>query len=108
VKEDAVPGRTNYFWIRTTDLGNFYASCAEYCGLNHSYMYAPVVIVEEEKFLVWKNYFPPDTTKIDTVKPDSLKSTFVPTDTSKLSVNLDSLRRDTTVPAIKKPDSLRK
>lgn len=89
-KEDAIPGRVNHYWIRTTDIGNYYAACAEYCGLNHSYMYAPVVIVPEEKFLVWKNYFPPDTAKTtpsavktDSLKTDTLKTAPVKTDTLK-------------------------
>lgn len=94
-KEDAIPGRVNYYWIRTTDTGNYYAACAEYCGLNHSYMYAPIVIVPEEKFLVWKNYFPPDTTKTTTagVKTDSLKTDTLKTDSLKtVPVKTDTLK----------------
>lgn len=97
-KEDAIPGRVNYYWIRTTDLGNYYAACAEYCGLNHSYMYAPVVVIPEEKFLVWKNYFPPDTTKTvktDSLKTDSLKTPAVKTDSVKsapVQVKTDSVK----------------
>lgn len=89
-KEDAIPGRVNYYWIRTNEPDVYYAACAEYCGMNHSYMYAPVIVIPEEKFQVWKNYFPPDTTKKDTlaVKTDSLK-----TDSAKVNTPVtDSLK----------------
>lgn len=110
VKEDAIPGRTNYYWIRTTETGNYYATCAEYCGLNHSYMYAAIVVMPEENFLVWKNYFPPDTTKKDSIviKTDTLKIGAGITDTSKANIKIDSLKRDSIVPDMKKPDSLKK
>lgn len=109
VKEDAVPSRTNYYWIRTTDVGTYYAACAEYCGLNHSYMYAPVIVVPEEKFLEWKNYFPPDTTKKDSVsKPDSLKTTAMPKDSANSNTKIDTVKKTNIVPDMKKPDSLKK
>jgi len=111
VKEDAVPSRNNYFWIHTTDTGKYYAACAEYCGLNHSYMYAQIVVMPEEKFLVWKNYFPPDTTKKDSsanVKTDTLKAGSVKTDTTKTNSKADTVKKSSTVPDMKKPDSLKK
>lgn len=109
-KEDAVPGRTNYYWIRTTETGNFYAACAEYCGMNHSYMYAPIIIVPEEKYLVWKNYFPSDTTKKDTavVKTDSLKTSTGKTDTSGALTKIDSTKKLSAPADMKKTDSLKK
>lgn len=110
VKEDAVPGRTNYFWIRTTDMGNYYASCAEYCGLNHSYMYAQIKVVDEESYLTWKNYFPPDTTKTDTtvVKIDSIKSSSGNTDTTGADTKVDTTKISPPVPDMKEPDSIKK
>lgn len=112
-KEDAIPGRTNHYWIRTTETGNFYAACAEYCGLNHSYMYAPVKIVDEEKFLVWKNYFPPDTTKKDSavIKTDSVKTTSglgTGTDSAGANTKVDTTKKNSVTPDMKKPDSLKK
>lgn len=92
-KEDAVPGRVSSFWIRTEEPQVYYAACAEYCGLNHSYMYAPVIVIPNEKYQTWKNYFPPDTTKKDTpvVKTDSLK-----TDSAKVKTPAtDSLKNET-------------
>ncbi|MCB0725835.1 MAG: cytochrome c oxidase subunit II [Ignavibacteriae bacterium] len=114
-KEDAVPGRTNYYWIRTTETGTFFAACAEYCGLNHSYMYAPIKVVEDEKFQVWKNYFPPDTTKTaDSLKTDStantkdtLNSSSGMTDSAKTGSDkqtIDSVAKTTPSSDIKKDD----
>lgn len=111
VKEDAVPGRTNHYWIRTTEIGSFYAACAEYCGLNHSYMYAPIKVVDEETYLTWKNYFPADTTKTaDTLAPktDSLKTSGVKTDTAKTNTKIDTTKKTSAPADIKKPDSLKK
>ncbi len=113
VKEDAVPGRTNYYWIRTNEKGSFYAACAEYCGMNHSYMYATIKVIDEDEFLTWKNYFPPepvDTTKKDTssVKTDSLKTPSGKTDTAKANTKVDTVKKTTVPPDMKKPDSLKK
>ncbi len=115
VKEDVVPGRANYYWIRTNDVANYYAACAEYCGLNHSYMYATVRVIPEEEFRIWKNYFPPDTTKKDSLKTtitnsvnDSVKTKL--TDSTKHDANTktDSIKKNSNVPDMKKPDSLKK
>ena len=106
VKEDAIPGRTNYYWIRTNEEGNFYAACAEYCGLNHWNMYAQMVVMPEDKFAVWKNYFPPDTTAV--AKTDTLKTTAGAKDTLKTakdSLKVPAVTKDTT--AIKR-DTIKK
>jgi cytochrome c oxidase subunit 2 len=106
VKEDAIPGRINYYWIRTNEEGNFYAACAEYCGLNHWNMYAQMVVMPEDKFTAWKNYFPPDTTAA--VKTDTLKTTAGTKDTLKTakdSIKVSALTKDTA--AIKK-DTVKK
>lgn len=97
VKEDAIPGRTNYYWIRTEKTGDYYAACAEYCGLNHSYMYAAMKVMPEQEFLVWKNYFPPEPVK-DTaaVKTDTSKSSSSVQDTLKTITKPDSLSKSTT------------
>lgn len=109
-KEDAVPGRTNYYWIRTEKTGDYYAACAEYCGLNHSYMYAPVKIVPDETFLIWKNYFPPDTAKVDTAKIDSaaVNTNMTAPSSDSTKIKIDSAKQNSNVPDIKKPDSLKK
>ena len=108
VKEDAIPGRTNYYWIRTDKTGNYYAACAEYCGLNHSYMYATMIVMPEEKFLVWKNYFPPPAIDSTSVKTDSLKTNSAVQDTLKKSAATDSLKKNSSDTGIKNTDTLKK
>lgn len=83
VKEDAIPGRINYFWIRTNEEGNFYAACAEYCGLNHWNMYAGMTVMPQDKFEAWKNYIPADTAKSPAAGKDTVKTAATGTDTAK-------------------------
>ena len=86
IKEDAIPGRTNYLWFLPNQLGEYDILCAEYCGLNHSYMRGKVVVMNENDFNKWL-LTPSETT--DTLKPktDSLKTT---------TSSVDSLKSNTT------------
>lgn len=77
IKEDVIPGRTNYMWINTTNEGVYDILCAEYCGLYHSYMLGKLKIVSQKEFDEW--------VKIkETVKTDSLN---IKTDTTKSAGN---------------------
>ncbi len=112
-KEDAIPGRVNHYWIRTNEPAVYYAACAEYCGLNHSYMYAPVIVIPEKKFIEWKNYTPPDTaksvssvTKTDSLKTDTLKTGTV-NSLSKDSLKTGSVKSDSLKPKSGKPDTVK-
>ncbi len=108
-KEDVVPGRTNYYWIRTTETGHYYATCAEYCGLNHSNMYAKIIVIPDDEFEAWKNYVPPDTTKKDSaVKTDSLKTTSSVSDTAKTEGKVDTLKKTSPSSDMKKTDTTKK
>jgi cytochrome c oxidase subunit 2 len=49
-KIDAIPGRTNTTWFRTTRLGTYHGQCAEFCGLFHAAMRADVVVVSPQTF----------------------------------------------------------
>jgi len=54
VKEDMVPGLpNNRMWFKPTKLGTYSLFCTEYCGLQHSYMYTEVVVMEPEDFWAW-------------------------------------------------------
>jgi cytochrome c oxidase subunit II len=54
VKQDMVPGKENNFmWFIPQQLGNFVLYCAEYCGLDHSYMYSYVKVIEDSAFQAW-------------------------------------------------------
>lgn len=53
VKEDVVPGREKFVWFIPQREGLFDLFCAEYCGLNHSYMLNQVKVMNEQKFNSW-------------------------------------------------------
>lgn len=73
VKEDAIPGRTNYLWFQPTEPGSFDIACAEYCGLQHAYMYSKLVVMQEDEFYQW--YTRKEENDSASVKNDSLKNT---------------------------------
>ena len=86
VKEDCIPGRTNYMWFNATNIGVYDIECAEYCGMNHSYMLGKVIIVPESEFREWVNRI--DTVKkTDTLKTGAPPSGTVKTDSTKAPVN---------------------
>ena len=63
VKQDMVPGmEDNFMWFEPQRVGNYDLFCAEYCGLQHSYMYSTVKVMEQEAFNSWIT----DTTQVIT------------------------------------------
>jgi len=86
VKEDAIPGRTNYLWFLPNELGEYEILCAEYCGLSHAYMQGRVIVLPENEFNKWLiSPDPKDTIK--TSLPDSLKTSMLQGDSLKTSGN---------------------
>ncbi len=55
IKEDVVPGLGNRMWFRAEKLGEYDILCAEYCGLNHSYMLSKVRVLTEDEYQKWYN-----------------------------------------------------
>jgi cytochrome c oxidase subunit 2 len=53
IKQDAVPGMVNHLWFEPTEVGTYDVLCAEYCGMQHSYMLTKVTVVPEEEFNQW-------------------------------------------------------
>lgn len=53
IKQDAVPGMTNYLWFQPTQLGMFDVMCSQYCGLEHSHMLTKMVVLPQEEFKKW-------------------------------------------------------
>ena len=53
IKKDVYPGTERLAWFIANDVGDYDIACAEYCGLNHSYMYTKVVSMPEEDFKNW-------------------------------------------------------
>ncbi len=48
VKKDAVPGLSNYLWLRPDRAGEFRTVCAEFCGLGHNGMIANFIVFEHQ------------------------------------------------------------
>jgi len=65
IKEDVVPGKTNYLSFTPDKLGSYEIACAEYCGMRHSYMYSKVKVIPKDEFKIWVNQ------KDETAKSDS-------------------------------------
>lgn len=53
IKRDCIPTHDNFAWFRAEELGTYQVLCAEYCGLNHSYMYSAVKVIPEDDFNKW-------------------------------------------------------
>lgn len=54
VKQDMVPGmEDNSMWFEPQRVGTYELYCAEYCGLQHSYMYTYVKVMEDSTFQSW-------------------------------------------------------
>ncbi|MDP6941290.1 MAG: cytochrome c oxidase subunit II [Planctomycetota bacterium] len=53
IKMDVVPGRYTETWFNATRTGEYPLKCAEYCGTEHSSMFAKVVIHDRPGFDKW-------------------------------------------------------
>lgn len=89
-KEDCVPGRTTFMWFNTTKEGVFDIECAEYCGLNHSYMLGKVKVIPEKEFNEWVNKID-SVKKTDSLNTGSTQNTTIPK-TDSLKPGMDTLK----------------
>jgi cytochrome c oxidase subunit 2 len=72
VKQDMVPGlKNNFMWFEPQRVGVYDLFCAEYCGLQHSYMNSSVKVMEENEFYEWLI----DTTQVAAVDIESPTAT---------------------------------
>jgi len=55
IKKDVYNGTEREVWFIANDIGKYDIACAEYCGLNHSYMYSKVIVMPEDDFDNWLN-----------------------------------------------------
>jgi cytochrome c oxidase subunit II len=53
VKEDVIPGYSNYLWFRPIIKDTFDIFCTEYCGLAHSGMVSKVIVIDSLAFEKW-------------------------------------------------------
>jgi cytochrome c oxidase subunit 2 len=52
-KVDMIPGRVNRLVLHAREPGVFRGQCAEFCGMQHSWMALHVVAVPEEEYRAW-------------------------------------------------------
>ena len=50
LKKDVFPNRERIAWFIAKETGEYDIACAEYCGLNHSHMYAKIIVLPDEDF----------------------------------------------------------
>ena len=50
VKMDVVPGRYTSLWFEATKVGDYQLKCTEYCGKDHSKMFATVHVIPADEF----------------------------------------------------------
>jgi cytochrome c oxidase subunit 2 len=53
IKVDAVPGRLNETWFKSTVEGVFHGQCSELCGKDHAYMPITVRVVNDRDYAAW-------------------------------------------------------
>ena len=53
IKKDVYPNQQRTVWFKAEEIGKFDIACAEYCGLNHSYMYNKINVLSESDFSKW-------------------------------------------------------
>jgi cytochrome c oxidase subunit 2 len=53
IKKDVIPNRENVMWFKTPRVASYDIACAEYCGLQHSYMYTKVVAMDTIIYEHW-------------------------------------------------------
>lgn len=53
IKKDVLPNRYTVVWFEATKTGTFDVYCTEYCGRDHSTMFAHVKVLPEEEFNQW-------------------------------------------------------
>ena len=53
IKQDAVPGLTQFVWFLPEEEGTYNIFCAEYCGERHSFMITKCIVVPAAEFTEW-------------------------------------------------------
>jgi cytochrome c oxidase subunit 2 len=55
-KKDLIPGRTTTIEFRADRAGRFVGRCAEYCGLQHTFMAYDVVALPPDRYATWEQH----------------------------------------------------
>ncbi len=78
IRIDAIPGRINETWFKSTKEGMFYGECTELCGKDHSYMPIAVHVVSDSEFTAWAAQAKQKFAGNETVPPDTFAAAAVP------------------------------
>lgn len=87
LKEDVLPNKDNYLAFIPDKIGSYDIACAEYCGLNHAYMYNTLHVIPEDEFERWVAL--KESADTDT---SAVRSTVAGTDS--LSVKQDTINQE--------------
>ena len=63
VKEDVVPGKQNYMWFMSGQLGEYDVLCTVFCGVRHSYMETKAKVVTEAEYETWLKALPDNSSE---------------------------------------------
>ncbi len=74
IKKDVIPGRKNFTWFIADKVGKYQILCAEYCGLNHSYMLNKVIVLTADEFSIWMQEKLNEKNNQDTVSADNINN----------------------------------
>jgi cytochrome c oxidase subunit 2 len=53
IKQDAVPGRYTYVWLKAEKAGDYDIYCTQYCGVGHSQMRATLKVMPRDQYQQW-------------------------------------------------------
>lgn len=53
IKQDVLPGRYTSLWFNATKTGEFWLTCAEYCGTDHARMGGRIIVMEPADYQRW-------------------------------------------------------
>ena len=53
LKKDIFPNRERVAWFIAEKTGRYNIACAEYCGMNHSYMASTIIVLSQDEFQKW-------------------------------------------------------
>jgi cytochrome c oxidase subunit II len=72
IKSDIIPEREKYMWFLPEMVGKYKIFCAEYCGLQHSYMHSTVNVMPQDKFKTWYTESAKPVTVAENAAPEAV------------------------------------
>ena len=53
IKQDVLPGRYTYLWLKPEKVGTYNVFCSQYCGTGHSNMLAKLIVMPQAEYQAW-------------------------------------------------------